>query len=67
MSKGRDYSIIIEDSDGDVIRIDDLTFSETLKIIESTLFSNINDLKAIDKDGKRYDKMEFLELIEGVK
>ena len=64
MSKGRDYSITIEDCDNDCIRIDNLTFSETVKIVESTLFSNIHGIRVIDKDGKSYDRMEFLEIIK---
>ena len=66
MSKGRDYSITIEDFEKNTANINSLTFSETLKIVESTLFSDIKNV-FVWKDGKIYDKMEFLELIEGIK
>jgi hypothetical protein len=62
MSRNRDYNLVIEDKNDNNVEINDLTFSESLKIIESTLFSNVKSIYVWNED-KLYDKMEFLELI----
>lgn len=63
MSKGRDYIVVIEDSEDNSVDIGNLTFSEAIKIIESTLFSDVKNVFVWNK-GKLYSRMEFLEIIK---
>jgi len=63
MNEGRDYTVVIEDWRDNIADINDLTFSEALKIVESTLFSDVGNVYIWNK-GKLYSRMEFLELIK---